>query len=99
MQLEVDEHALAPLGELRRQGEAAAIGELHADLIEARRIADRRDQPFGVGDLGRVESDDQPVARLGRTHRRDHLARGRGSIRRTSRANSGSAKAPLRSAR
>ena len=52
VQLEVDEDALARRRELRRQAQAAAIGELHADLIEARRVADSRDQPLGLGASG-----------------------------------------------
>ncbi len=41
----------------------AAVGELHADLIEVRGVADALDEALGLGGVGGVEGDDQPVAR------------------------------------
>ena len=61
VQLQVDEHPLARLRELRRQAQAAAVGELHANLIKSHAVAEFGDETLGLGRVGRVERDDQPI--------------------------------------
>ena len=70
VQLEIEKNLLAGRREPICEGKApTAIGELHADLIESRGIADALDDALGLGGVGHVESDDQPVARLPHAHR------------------------------
>ena len=63
MQLEIEKDLFARRGEPadERRGRAA-VGELHADLIEDRAVADPLDKPLRLADVGHVERDDQPVA-------------------------------------
>ena len=63
VQLEVQEDLPAGGDEPLDEAEFAAIGELHADLVEAGAVADPRDEPLGLRNVGHVERDDQPVAR------------------------------------
>ena len=52
--------------ELLDEREPAGEDELHADLVEARALAERGDEPPRLGDARNVERDDQPVARVAR---------------------------------
>ena len=50
VQLEIDEHLLAGIGELADQRQAAGISELIADLVEGHAVAEPRDHRFRGGD-------------------------------------------------
>ena len=70
VQLEIEEDLLAGRGEPACEGKTlTAIGELHADLIEGRGVADALDEALRLVGVGQVESDDQPVARRQHAHR------------------------------
>ena len=64
VQFHVEEDPLAGVGQRGRQWQAALEGELIADLVEADRIAERLDDGLGVTHRGKIEGDDQPIARL-----------------------------------
>ena len=65
MQLEIDEDALAGVLQVLRQRQPAAIGQLHADLVEGDGVAERRDQRARRLDGLDVEGDDETVAGAG----------------------------------
>ena len=67
VQLEVEKHLLAGRGEAGGERQTARIGELIADLVEADRIPEALDEPFGLRKGGKVEGDDEAVAR-GQAH-------------------------------
>ena len=53
VQLQIEKDPLAGRGEPAGEGEAfAAIGELHADFIEGRGVADPLDEAPGLADIG-----------------------------------------------
>ena len=63
MQLEVEKDLFARRSQFGDERQAAAVGELHANLIEDRAVANPLDQPSRFADVGHVEGDDQSVAR------------------------------------
>ena len=68
MQLEVEKDLFARRSQFGDERQAAAVSELHANLIEDRAVADPLDQPSRVADVGHVEGDDQSIARRKRGH-------------------------------
>ena len=66
VQLEVEKNLLTRGRQLRNKLEAAAIGELHADLIEGRGLSYPLDKPSRLPDIGRIEGDDQSITRCKR---------------------------------
>ena len=82
VELEVEKDPLARRGEPACQRKPIpAVGELHADLIEGRRIADPLDEALGLADIGDVESDDESVTRRRRPHRSSWSERPGGVLR------------------
>ncbi len=63
MQLEVEEDLFARRGQFGDERQAAAIGELHANFIEHRAVADALDQAARFGCVSNVERDNQTIAR------------------------------------
>ena len=62
VQLHVDEHLLAGVGERAREIEPAGEAELIADLVEHDRLAEPRHHRLRLGDGGNVERNDQAFA-------------------------------------
>ena len=62
MQLEIEEDLLARAAQLAHQIEPAAVNELHADLVEADRIAEPLHHGARLSRVGEVEGDDEAVA-------------------------------------
>src|SRR5690242_16347856 len=62
VQLEVEEHFLAGLGELAHQWQAAGISELIPDLVEAHTVAEPRDHRLRRIDAWEIERHNQSVA-------------------------------------
>ena len=52
MQLEVEEDLLAGRGQFGNERKPAAVGELHANLIERRALADPLDETSRPADIG-----------------------------------------------
>ena len=63
VQLEVEKDLFARRSQFGDERQAAAIGELHPNLIEDHAVADPLDEPSRVADVGHVEGDDQSIAR------------------------------------
>ena len=78
VQLEIDEHLLAAVGEAAHQRQAAGIGELITDLVKCHAVAEPGYHRFGGGDAGQIERHDQAVAGgdSGRRHIPSHHALG-----------------------
>ena len=72
MQLEVEEDLFARRRQFRDERQAAAIGELHANLIEDRAVANALDEAARFGCVSNVERDNQTIAR-GERARLTHL--------------------------
>jgi hypothetical protein len=68
VQLEVKKDLLAGRDQLAGEAKPPAIGQLHADLVEAHRIAQPGHHGFGGGDAGQVQGDDEAVAGVDHGH-------------------------------
>ena len=68
VQLHVDEHLLAGVGERPREIEPTGKAELIADLVEHDRLAETRDQRLRLGNGRNVERNDQAFAGIERAH-------------------------------
>ena len=82
VQLEIDEHMLAGSDEpLSQRQTAAAVDQLHADLIKCDAVVEGFHPTLRRSDVGRVERDDQALARMGlvgQRHVSELLRRGAG---------------------
>ena len=78
VQLEIDEHLLALVGELADQRQPAGISELIADLVESDGFPKLADHRLRRGNAGQVERHDQAVAGgdIGWLHVTSHRALG-----------------------
>ena len=63
VELEIEKHALAGVGERLRIGKPAGKGELITDLVERHRIAELRHHCLRLIERRQVERDDQAIAR------------------------------------